>query len=373
MSELINTQSNRAIIRWKLLTGVSALALTAHISSTGLARAEDSDHPQVWIELGGQMEMMQGISSPFSAPFMFKTPTPGPYYGNIFTDGQKPPHFALGLDGKISFQPKESDWSFSVSLRYRRSSTNRHLHHQTHPTFPSITHHIARNYFDSYADMASTQKESHTIVDFSVGRDVGLGLFGHDGSSTIHAGVRFAQFSSSGSAVAYARPSIIPYFYFGRVLFPGFYGYSMHAQAQRKFHGVGPSLSWDVSAALAGNKQDGELTLDWNINGALLFGRQRTKLNHTTHAYYLPGSYYGAFYVRSLYMRSHPADRSRSVTVPNLGGSIGLSVRYPNVKISLGYRYDTFLGAMDTGIDVRKTADLTFNGPYASISIGLGG
>ncbi len=34
MSELINTHDNRATIRWKLLTGASALALTAYVSST---------------------------------------------------------------------------------------------------------------------------------------------------------------------------------------------------------------------------------------------------------------------------------------------------------------------------------------------------
>ena len=47
-------------------------------------------------------------------------------------------------------------------------------------------------------------------------------------------------------------------------------------------------------------------------------------------------------------------------------------MKYPNFKFSIGYRYDTFLNAMDTGIDVAKKSNLTFQGPYASISIGLG-
>ena len=33
MSELIQKNDNRATIRWKLLTGASALALTAYVSS----------------------------------------------------------------------------------------------------------------------------------------------------------------------------------------------------------------------------------------------------------------------------------------------------------------------------------------------------
>ena len=42
MSELIKNNDNRATIRWKLLTGASALALTAYVSSAAVAKAEDA-------------------------------------------------------------------------------------------------------------------------------------------------------------------------------------------------------------------------------------------------------------------------------------------------------------------------------------------
>ncbi|HVP85004.1 MAG TPA: hypothetical protein VMS78_09800 [Rhizomicrobium sp.] len=42
-------------------------------------------------------------------------------------------------------------------------------------------------------------------------------------------------------------------------------------------------------------------------------------------------------------------------------------------KVSLGYRADFFFGAMDGGIDTRESYNRNFYGPYASISIGLGG
>ena len=42
MSELIQKNDNRATIRWKLLTGASALALTAYVSSAAIAKAEDT-------------------------------------------------------------------------------------------------------------------------------------------------------------------------------------------------------------------------------------------------------------------------------------------------------------------------------------------
>ena len=52
MSELIVNTDNRATIRWKLLTGASAAALAAYLSSAGMARAEDAARPVVWLEAG---------------------------------------------------------------------------------------------------------------------------------------------------------------------------------------------------------------------------------------------------------------------------------------------------------------------------------
>jgi hypothetical protein len=65
--------------------------------------------------------------------------------------------------------------------------------------------------------------------------------------------------------------------------------------------------------------------------------------------------------------------RSRNVVVPNIGGSVGLSWRVEDFKVNLGYRADFFFNAMDGGIDATKNEDRAFFGPYASVSIGLGG
>jgi hypothetical protein len=61
------------------------------------------------------------------------------------------------------------------------------------------------------------------------------------------------------------------------------------------------------------------------------------------------------------------------VAVPNLGGFAGVSWRYQNAKVSFGYRADEFFGAMDGGLDKHKSENVGFFGPYANISIGLGG
>ena len=372
MSELVNTRENDNF-RKQLLGTASAFALVLYVSSSSLARADGAGRPTFWIELGGQTESLQGTSTPFTAPFMTAlTPAPAPYHDDVFNDGQRPARTSFGLEGKVIFQPENSDWTFSAGLRYGRSHTNRHPHNQTAPTPDAVR---AIMYIVPFADVIGTYKESHLILDFMAGRDMGIGSFGQDGHSTIGAGIRLAQFSVKSSANIYARPNVVfqtPYGPF--VPFPSFDGYSMSAHATRSFHGVGPSLSWDASAAILGNAEAGEITLNWGVNAAILFGRQKAKTDHATHAYHLPGLPFAYYYYQSLYTTSHnnPA-RSRTVAVPNLGGFAGLSVKYPNVKVSLGYRADFFFGAVDAGIDERHTKDLGFHGPFASVSIGLGG
>jgi hypothetical protein len=133
-------------------------------------------------------------------------------------------------------------------------------------------------------------------------------------------------------------------------------------------------LSWTSSAPLLGDKDRADLSLDWGINAALLFGRQKAKTSHETAAYYENGKYLRGAGFEPLYTHGpFHKTRSHSVIVPNLGGFAGLSVNYPNAKISLGYRADFFFGAVDAGIDARQTKTLGFHGPFATLSIGLGG
>ena len=393
MSELIQKHDNRATIRWKLLTGVSALALTVYVSSTALARAEDADRPLIWLDLGGQAEIMQGLNSPFTAGFMSTPPIEDAYPQDIFLRNQRPPRFAFGFDGKISFQPGDSPWIFSAGIRYGRAHTNRHQHQQGARPLgleTNIPNPVPYPIFAApFADVAMREDESHAILDFQAGKDVGLGRLGHNIDSTISAGVRFAQFSTTSSVDISARPHISSFHRTGvgfHIPRANFFQYFLSGEASRSFKGVGPSLSWNASAPIAGNAEDGELSLDWGINGAVLFGRQRAKVGHATqtyHQYTICTSFKpthvickntGKFKSRYVVVNStgNSDTRSRRVTMPNIGGFAALTARFKDAKVSIGYRYDTFLKAMDTGIDATKKSNLTFNGPYASISIGLG-
>lgn len=381
MSELIEKPCGSLSIRSLLLATVSAVAVSSIASN--LARADDSQTPTLWIELGGQMDLSQGTSSPFVAPFMAVQPTPEPYRADFMTDSQRPPRHSYGLEGKITIEPQQSDWVFSAGIRYGRANTRRHIHHQTNvPAVTGVFSYYGYVYeftngivLSKLADSKVVSRESHVIVDFAAGKDVGLGLFGHHGTSVVSAGVRFAQFSARSTITITGRPDIgIVYpTYFHAYPLSTFRQYSMHAQSARSFTGVGPSLSWTGTVDLLGEAQAGELDLDLALNAAVLFGRQKAKTSHETSAYQMQRSSLSPF-VSQLYPdRSFHSTRSRRVTIPNLGGTVGLSLRFPNAKVSLGYRADFFFGAMDTGIDERQTKDVGFHGPFATISIGFGG
>jgi hypothetical protein len=387
MSELIQKNDNRATIRWKLLTGASALALAAYVSSASLAKAEDASRPQVWIELGGQLNRLQDIEERFEPSFLALTPS-------IFTPPQKtekPPLYGLDETAALTFQPEGSDWIFSASIRYGRASSARHVHQQTYPSsFVNFVGVLIPPLANRFADAKTKQSEDHAIIDFQAGKDLGLGLLGHNTSSSLSVGVRIAQFGSTSRATLAEDPDWALHSYH-RTLHIGprtiiiqsvhqpYHTFVGEFEAERSFHGIGPSLSWKSSTPFAGNTEDGALTLDWGVNASLLFGRQRTRTQHDTTAQFHPRGAGVTDQPGRYQLYHHPTDapayystRSRNVTVPNVGGFAGISFNYDDAKVSFGYKADFFFGAIDGGIDTRKDENRAFYGPYASISIGLG-
>lgn len=352
MSQSIAGTDNHASIRWKLLTGASALALCAYLSSAGMARADD-DRPLVWIEADGQFSLLSDNSEAFLPAFALNSS-----FGDAIKVARKRPPSEWDEGAKISFQPSDSDWIMSLGVHFGKSGRQEALN--------QYTKHVG-GYWSKYYTGIQTSKgsssEKHLIVDFQAGKDFGLGMFGHEGSSVLSAGVRYAQFNSHSNVSMHSVTAGVPSSYY---VFHGAF------EASRKFTGIGPSISWDASANLAGNTADGSLTLDWGVNGALLFGRQRVKGHHQKTSLYQNGSAKYHPSQHTVYKTSATPARSKSVTVPNLGGFAGLSLRYNNAKISLGYRADMFFGAIDGGIDTRKTENRSFNGPFASVSFGIG-
>jgi iron complex outermembrane recepter protein len=417
MSELMNAQNIGRRFRWQLLTTASALALVAAIYGTNASEAadQDADRPTVWIELGGQLENLSGGKEALSPPFMASITQ-----ANLLSalDVQQPPTHAIGAEGKISFQPENSNWVFSASVRYGRSQASRHRDQQTAnahvPKYQFTTYgfHLGGiSYYPNghvkFADGTAKQNESHAVLDFQAGKDVGLGLFGGHGSSVLSVGVRVAQFTSKANVSLHVEPDVqyqtapiasLPGFIAWLNPHIHFHDYAATADSERSFRSVGPTLSWNASTLLSSEEKDGEITLDWGLNGAILFGRQKAAVHHKTvgKSYYLTrlgvgnGSLndhfvgpcqktggYGRYNYTSGACAHHTAtashNRSREVVVPNVGGFAGLSFRYSNAKVSFGYRGDFFFGALDTGVDTAKRTTVGFYGPFASISIGIGG
>ncbi|HEY5237787.1 MAG TPA: Lpg1974 family pore-forming outer membrane protein [Rhizomicrobium sp.] len=350
MSEWKNKCRNRNDIRRQLLATVSAGVLLAATSTTVNAEDDAAGHAPFWIDLGGQFVWNQNDQQAYLSPFVPAVPLPFEVVSPA--EVEKPAHTGLDGNAKISFEPAASEWVFSAAITYGRSDRNRFLSQRTEtPDTPT-------GVLVAYQNVTTKNSANHAILDFRAGRDVGLGAAIN---STFNLGVRYVQFSAKNNVLLQSAPtnagSPVPY-----------HRVNAHLAADRKFDGVGPSLSWDASTALIGNQDKSEIALDWGVNGALLFGRQSVRGNH--HATTV---FYTRSYPKSSSHQSVPLNRKRNMTVPNLGGFAGLSWRTPNAKVSVGYRADFFFGAMDGGIDAARRENVGFYGPFASVSVGIGG
>jgi iron complex outermembrane receptor protein len=343
---------------------------------TNLFSDTDNGKPPLWIEIGGDFDRLTGGHQPFDPPFLSALP---PNYGSQLSP-QKAPGTGLDAQAAVSFEPEGSDWVISAAVRYGRAHSAWHEHKQTDNPYPGLTGYPSVNPA-RYIDAHISDSETHAILDFMAGRDVGLGMFGLPGTSVLSGGARYAAFSSRSGISIFARPDVEP-----RPTDPKYHNdYSGSFDAARSFHGVGPAISWNASTPFMGNEQNGELTFDWGANGAVLFGRQKASGTHATGKVYYcfrnyihniacPAGFGYDHRTKPIYQRTAPPfNRSRMATVPDLGGFVGLSMKYNNAKVSFGYRADEFFGAMDGGIDSYKAENRGFFGPFASISIGLGG
>src|SRR5580692_1321224 len=361
----------RKAIRVQLLATASVGAFL--VLALGESKAEDADRPIVWIDLGGQTQKVTGFGGALDEPFVPELVNNGFTSPTIL---QRALNQSVGGEGAITFQPENSDWIFTLSAIYGRANGIKEPHQGTAGgkrkacagtycgyLYPSTV---------AYSDPHIRNDESHTVVDFQVGKDVGLGLFNLV-RSQFEVGLRVAQFTSKQTFDLHADPD----FYFPSKIVKydaHHHAYEVSSIAERSFHGVGPSVSWKASAPLLGKPDGGGLTFDWGVNGALLFGRQKMQSHHQTTGFYYKSRWLFSRHVSipSRYVhRSENPIRSRALVVPNLGGFAGLSFRFQNAKVSIGYKADFFFNAMDNGIDTRKSETLGFHGPFATISVGF--
>jgi hypothetical protein len=65
--------------------------------------------------------------------------------------------------------------------------------------------------------------------------------------------------------------------------------------------------------------------------------------------------------------------RTKSVTVPVLDLSLGLSYEIQRVKVGAGYRWERYYDVLDAGSTRHQSFDRTMDGPYFKIAVGFGG
>jgi len=392
MSELINNQ-NKQNIRFDLLVTTSVIALVACVAS--IQEAVAADRPTVWIEGGWQFESITGSNDIVTPPLDGLTtnsytsvPTAANFFGQrsggfpSFTDMEKVLGRSGGAEGGISFQPKGSNWIFNVSARYGRAHSHRRLDQReeadARATYKSTylgNRYLYTPHHTNYVIQATDSTEAHVILDFQAGRDIGVGLFGERTQSVLSLGARYAQMNMASKSHSNAQPDVQFYGHGGINSLGKYYYIIAHyhhqsatvIQRSSSFQGIGPSLSWNNTTGLLGNTDEGQLAVDWGANAAVLFGRQKSKVNYSTRSQVFHANFFDSQH------KTINRTQSRRVTVPNLGGFAALSYRFTNAKLSMGYRADFFFGALDGGLDARRSMTTGYHGPYATISFGLGG
>lgn len=386
----------RSGTRLYLLTSVSSITLLATAFGTNPAIA--GSQPALWVEFGAQSDQLAGTADRFELPFDGAIPANG-----ITGPLNAGPDLASGFsgEGKLTFRPGGADWVFTASVTYGRStgkgkiSQREPLPTTAFATYQTSVVGLSFPYFNKHLKPAqltantisgeTASSESHTILDFSAGKDVGLGMFGSGSTSVFSAGVRFANFTSRLDVTgvegaldndfkkSYNTTHPVSYWsWFHTKASETWRTVSGSAKMSHTFKGIGPSLSWDASVPLLGqDERRGVATLDWGINAALLFGKQKIKEQHqSASAYNCYGPICNAQHVQYAAQSGH-SSRSRNVTVPNLGGFVGASYRAGGFKASIGYRADWFFGVFDSGLGASHKADRGYFGPFASIGVGL--
>jgi len=307
-------------VRGSLLTGASALAL-----SVSAANAQ-SGPPNLtaWVEGARFWSSGGNVSIPASL--------------------NPPGHLSLrpagGFEGAVGFDYRWQDraWHFVFDLRYGRTKTaNRGSAAATFATvspFPTLA--------SSTRGSQATQRESHLVADFMIGRDLGIGantpevLFGvrvADLRSTVH-------LSEVGQRTFYSSSTFITV------------PQSANATWRSRFFGAGPRL-----AITGGIPITGPWSFDYSGGVAGLLGDRTFQVQSWNSV-----SVIGAFAAKS----------SPTVMVFNADGSAAISyVVNSYFKLSGGIRGDYYSAPLTTfNVSTGGTSNISrfYWGPFARLT-----
>jgi outer membrane receptor protein involved in Fe transport len=301
-----------------------------------------------------------------------------------------------GRQVRLTWRPRESPWTISGGLRYGRTNNDTTRVHTDEVgdagcAFPdSMPYAIfcepqyrdqqyyagLYKYSTNWADITAKSREEHEIVDFRIGHDIGMGLIAD--RSNVGVELRYGQLNSRTAMTIDGIPAWNiedGWILSGYGKYPSTHTrYQADLLAEREFSGVGPLLSWDAAKRLLGNEDVGHVDLDWVVAGGALFGKQKTSLTGTESIGEFSGRYSVDWgYMPTMIPTQIDRRRSRSVTVPVVDLSLGLSYEIQRIKVGAGYRWERYFDVLDVGDDEAKDADRTIDGPYFKIAVGFGG
>ncbi|MGE5501095.1 MAG: Lpg1974 family pore-forming outer membrane protein [Ignavibacteriales bacterium] len=360
------------------------------------ANPNHTGHYPLAVEIGGAVQRHNASASSlapdFAAPF---SPT---------LDPTIPQHRDLdwgdGREVTLTYSPG-GKWSISAGFRYGKANGATALRHGSEalpgvclapttgpfaawgremcdPTYvmnwygmefdlysPELTRHPI-----DWSDASATLREEHSIVDFDVHRDVGLGFFS---SASLAFGLRYGNFDSHIDTTLRGIPDFdVPD---GFALYPATHHmYDSALRADRGFIGAGPTLALSGSNTIWHGQAGSHADLDWNLTGGALFGKQKTSVVGVNKQAYFSRLYTDESGMTDVLTPS-PVDihRSKAVTVPVVDLSLGLSYEVERFKVSTGYRWERYFNVLDAGYAEHKSYDRTIDGPYFKIAVGFGG
>jgi len=368
------------------------LRVTKSWTGDGWWTGANPNHPAgepypLTVEIGGQVQRDDAPYAPIRPDFISTFPA---VLDASSAEGQDL-DWGDGRQVKLTYRPSGSPWSVSAGVRYGKTNgTNKFRQFadgdvgcvlggkyafMCAPDFyaPYANNHTYLITATDWADATITHKEEHTLVDFMVGRDVGLGLPGM--KSELSAGVRYADIKST----THMRMTGIPDWnladQFVTIKYSTAHFYDADLTSNRRFKGAGPVLTWDAAQPILGNADTGRLNLDWSVTGGVLFGRQNTRVTGQQTAIAYDTKYSSIPRTRSgdPVVTRGPDPRSKSTSAPVLDLSLGLSYEAQRFKIGAGYRWERYYNALDAGYAEHKSYDRTIDGPYFKVSVGFGG
>jgi hypothetical protein len=308
--------STPRLLRRYLLGTASGAAL---FGSAPFAFADTPTIDHIYLDVSGQYTMTGGHTN--WAPPDILTLSGEPKIG-----------VKSGFDGRGDLALQSGNWYLTLSADFARTGGSKASINENR--------YASRLYTSTqfHRDGVAKHTESHTVVDFTLGKDVGLGMFGLDGSSIISLGVRYAHF------VARTRAHM-HYFTYGVYhtasgSIPRFdYSSAFDRQIDRQFVGWGPVITWKGKAPVAP-----DFGFSWGLTAAAVAGGR-------------------SFEVDGLKIRH------REVISPQVGGYVGLDWRMPDspLDLMLGYRGDAYFNIIDEGFTVGKYGDRISHGPFVQI------